>query len=325
MRNNRKGGQTRLAAILALFLCASLTPVFGADNYNADLRGVIYYVLREERDNEIQPLIYSFDLESQTEREVGHIPRPLRSHTGLSVSSDGEKIVGCALIPSNKDEGPKVEVYVLERRSSGEYELTEKQSYIVPVYPFRSVYDEWGNAIYLTCSDPLPLEEEDKGKFGLQAFKLKVTLAIINLDKKTVADYDITSEGDQTGVIAVTERGIYFAGPKGLRFITRGRVFSLKNAQFLARYISVNFPLILSDGGRFVIEGIKGPEDAFLVHYVSFARPSHGDLGEAEFAIPKPENGWGVFYQLTNTVSPYSGHCLFTKHFNDFKKTDKSL
>lgn len=290
------------------------------------LKGTVFYVLREERDNKIQPLINSFDLESQTEREVGLLPLPLRSHTGLSVSSDGEKIVGCALVPFNKDEGPKVEVYALERRISGEYELTEKQSYVVPVYPFRSVYDEWGNAIYLTCNDPLPLEEEDKGKFGLQAFKLKVTLAIIDLDKKTVVDYDITYKGYYVGVNAISERGIYVGTHNGLRFIRRGRVFSLKNAEPITHYYSTAaLPLILSGEEGFVVEGYKGRENAFLLHYVSFARRSDADLGEAEVAIPKPEHGWGVFYELTNTVSPYSGHCLFVKHFNDFKKTDTSL
>jgi hypothetical protein len=312
--------------VTSFIVFASSVSVFGESRDNGDLRGGVFYILREEGGDENEPLVYYYDLETETEREVGRLPLPLRSHTGLSVSSDAGKIVGCALIPFDKNEGPKVEVYALGRRISGEYELTEKQSYIVPVYPFRSVYDEWGNAIYLTCNDPLPLEEEDDGKFGLQDFKLKVTLAVIDLDEKTVTHYDITSEGDQTGVTSISERGIYVAKSKGLGFIKRGRFFSLINAEQISRYYSTaTFPLISSDEEGFIAEGYKKPEEAFSLRYVSFAHPPHGDLGEVEFAIPKPEHGWGVFYQLTNTVSPYSSHCLFTKHFNDSKETEKSL
>ncbi len=327
MGNCVKGGRAIAAGLLASLLGANPAPVCGIDGAAQDLKGTIYYVLREETDDGTEALIYSYDLASQTESEVGRLPLPLRSHTGLSVSSDGGKIVGCALIPFNKGEGPKVEVYMLDRRKpGGEYRLKDRQSYVVPVYPFRSVYDEWGNAIYLTCNDPLPLEEEDKGKFGLQAFKLKVTLAIIDLDKKTVEDYDVTYKGSYIGVNAISERGIYVGTHRGLRFIKRGRIFSLKDTELIIRYFSApTLPLILSDEEGFLVEGYKGRENAFVLHYVSFIRPPHRDLGEAEFAIPKPENGWGVFYELTNTVSPYSGHFLFAKHFNDFKKTEKSL
>ena len=311
--------------VTSFIVCGSNVSVFGESLGKGDLKGRVFYILREEEREENQPLVFYYDLETGTEREVGRLPLPLRSHTGLSISSDGEKIVGCAVIPFDKDEGPKVEVYALGRLVSGEYELTEKQSYSVPVFPFRSVYDEWDNAVYLTCNEALPLEEKDGNRFGLQDFKLKVTLAVIDLDENALTSVDITSRGDQTGVSGVTERGIYLAGPEGMKFIRRGQLSLFKEAGFVSRYVSVNFPLILYGGESFVIEGIKGPEDAFLLDYVPFTQFPRVGLGEAEFAIPKREKGYTPFYQLTNTVSPYSGHCLITKHYKDFEREDASL
>jgi hypothetical protein len=306
------------AAVVAAFVLANAGGGSAVTQGNGDLNGVVFFVTAEGNGDEGVPVVYKYDLLSKEERAVGYLPHPLLLHVGLSITSGAERIIGCVTSGISVD-APGVGVYVLERNTYGNYDLVGGESYRVPEYPYKSVYDEWENKMYVTCFKPVPLEEKDIERFGLQAYKVRAALAIIDLTDGRIETYDISKEGYDIGVTSITERGIYVGTYNELLFIVRGGNFSLKKAAEKARYRGVRtFPLVLGDENGFVVEGHRGRDETFVIHYGSFTERPPGGLGEPEFTIKAPKRRVGEVYQLTNVVSPYSGHCLFVKYFNDF-------
>ncbi len=326
MANYVKWVGTLTALLLVAFFGPTAALAQAVAAAPGDLKGSVFYVINEEKAGSYEPVIYKYDLESAAEYKVGCLPMPLLNHIGLSISSDGEKVVGCAAVFDDESGTHRLGIYTMERNGLGGYKLTAAVDYYeLPPYPYKGVYDEWGDALYVTCHEPLPLEKGEGAIFGLQSFKIKATLAVVHLSTGLVEDYDITDEGYHVGVSSVTERVIYVGTASNLRFFKRGEPIYIKGKKLSEYFDSGSFPLILSGEGGFVVAVTPGDKDAFLLHYVSFAHPPNGNLGEAEFVIPKREKGYAPFYQLTNTVSPYSGQCLITKHYKDFEREDTSL